>query len=44
MEENNIDGDCWVYFAGQDVTSANIQDLEDRKGDMPFTVFHTREE
>lgn len=44
MEKNNIDGDCWVYFAGQDVTSANIQDLEDRKGDMPFTVFHTREE
>ena len=44
MEKNNIDGDCWIYFAGRDVLNADIQELVNQKADMPYIVFHVREE
>lgn len=44
MEENNIDGNCWVYFMGRDVTDEDIRELEDDKADVPYVVFHTWKE
>lgn len=44
LEENNIDGDCWVYFMGRDVTAEDIRELENDKTDVPYIVFHARKE